>query len=400
MWRDVIESMPHFSSRFVIFVGSNATLLPDIKSQISRTEDLPLDVLVRSKGKLSLEEEAAQASSVMKILSPVVPRCRSFVFDVEHSSSLSVISKNFRGLAEHLRVLKLACRALFLPRSLWMVTHLWMPASSHRGRTNSANRVLIACPSTVSPPDPEEVDDEGYEGYDLYKLCQCLSNIGYIRHLTLENIWIAYEDGTADTSGYEQALKWDNNTLTGNDQEFVMEFIIATSASLPYRFYHLSGTNLDYDSIPRAYHLRLEDIPNVNTQTFCHALERYAGHCLDIVDCKEFSDVHLQEIVKNCISLRRLCLINCPNITIKGLRVMIKSRSELVSESDHPDDGGDHETVVEGTFNVDAAIEAVYCNRSWGRPNRYKPIHRLQVEGHTGTLSQADKRWFKKHVES
>ena len=409
-WKAIIESMPEFCSRMLIFIGSNATPFMRIETQILKSANCLLDVTVRSRGKVNREQEMKRARAVMMLLTPIITRCRTFVFDVRHSSSLPVISKDFRGNAEHLRVLKLECevddgaRTPFygvpeIPEgeefkcpsltTLAMDGITFMDACFVSWTKQFKSTYLDSL--SIYGLSPQLIDDDTYE-FNNMAFCGGLAEIGFIRHLTLDNLDIL-SDGVVQ----DQEHTWDNLTLIGNHPRMVEDFLAITESDTPYCCYHLSDCDFDYSCSPAAHHLRLENITNVHRGTFVRALTLHRGSVLDIIDCKELDDVNLEQIMRNCANLRRLSLIDCPRITIDGLKNMVKVRNKLVENI--------HETSNDprdyGRSNI------YYAERYDGEVNAhlqprplYKKIDRLLVENccRSLTLSKADQSWFKTHV--
>lgn len=121
-WRDVTHNLPEYWSRLVIFIDEKFTPLSEVQKQIELSAHVPLDIFVVNRDldsddedddenwREKAEKENSRAEAVMKLLAPLIPRCRCCVFDVTYSSSLPYISQYFRGHAADLRVLKLHCR--------------------------------------------------------------------------------------------------------------------------------------------------------------------------------------------------------------------------------------------------------------------------------------------------
>ena len=430
-WKSTIETTPEFHSRIVVDLDEKkGPLSSRLKKQLKKALDVPLDVFITRGSKDSDKDlthsENATAATVMKILGPTIPQCRSFVVDVKYGTSLPLLSQYLRGSAEHLRILKLQCEIddededKDLPEVPKLASDLDLPVLS------------IVALDGVTFPDACRIqsftDQFKYlsldilsignlsvpvnEDFDLYTLLEHLCTFGYIRHLIVENILAGCDPGTIE--GGEYQINVDCVTLIGHDLEFTEEFFLGNFGGT-FCYWHIDGSGISENSVPMAHHLRLENIPDVPDNDWHGALTRYFGNRLDIIDCKDFSDEHLDIIANNCEPLRRLYLIDCPNITVKGLKVMITRREELIAVQDEEDDetededdsaDSDAESLIECTSDDDTLIGVGYeaFHGHWEDPRRtspYRPIHRLCVKGHpTKKLSKVDQNWFKKRVKS
>ncbi|RDB26562.1 hypothetical protein Hypma_005675 [Hypsizygus marmoreus] len=109
-WRSVTESISVFWTRIVIFIDSNPTPLPLVRSFFECSRDLPLDVTVMRHPQTYGESDANEyerCRAVIDIMIPHVSRCSTIKFDVIHSSSLPSVSRDFHGLASKLMELYL-----------------------------------------------------------------------------------------------------------------------------------------------------------------------------------------------------------------------------------------------------------------------------------------------------
>ena len=192
---------------------------------------------------MTKQQERKQARTVMKLLTPIVTRCRTFVFEVQHGSSLPAISQDFRGNAKHLHVLKLECEFYDGDKTLFYgaapeipegeefkcpcLTTLALDGNTFRDAyfaswTKQFKSTYLNSLSIygLSPPDAENVGDD----FDLDALCQGLRDIGFIHHLTLHDHNHFYVEG-ASYSGGDSDLTWDNLTLIGHGME---DFLVVT----------------------------------------------------------------------------------------------------------------------------------------------------------------------------
>ncbi|KAJ3504809.1 hypothetical protein NLJ89_g7746 [Agrocybe chaxingu] len=427
-WRDIIRTLPEYWSRVVIFLDLDEPL-EDIEARIARSKGLPLDVRVirsnwdddvsdSSSGEdeesSQIKQEQSRAREIMKILAPLVPRCRSFVFDTKYSSSLPFISQYFRGTAPHLRVLKLQCQTerrnvecpeiptikpedeFTFPRLTTIVLDgcTFMDACRVPSWTRQVKSLYLDTLSISLLSVPDSHDDQ----FDMYKFADYLAKIGYIRHLSLAHIEIAYDPGTED-EGYHQ-YKVDNLTIENQDQPWLEEFnLITFGSSLCY--YHLLDSSIAYESMTMAHHLRLERITDFG-YVFDRAIARHFGNRLDLVDCEGLKDHHLDVIARKCQLLRRLYLLDCPNITVQGLKNMITAREDVAGAYDEDRVIGDRDTsdetgsVVELTDEDDTELADGYVDS--GGAN-FTPIHRLHVQGHPHKLTKSERLWFKRRLE-
>ncbi|KAJ3509940.1 hypothetical protein NLJ89_g4953 [Agrocybe chaxingu] len=431
-WRDVILHLPEYWSRVIVFVDRDVKPA-DIKERIDRARDLPLDILVtrspyggahydNNDNEAEIKQEKTRAKKIMKLLRPLIPRCRSFVFDVEYSSSLPFISQSFRGTAPRLRVLKLQCRVdtkdavlprvpkikrkdeFIFPRLSTVVLDgatfmdaCNIPSFMRQLKDMYLDTLSISRLTAPNPDDEDEDDEYDPAGFDIYNLADHLANIGYTRHLTLAYIDVAYDPGTEE--GGEHQWRVDNLTIKGQDEPWVEELnCITFGSSLCY--YHLINSSIYYESMMMAHHLRLEGI--IDFGNFGRTMERHFGNRLDIVKCNRFMDYHLDAIANGCRFLRRLYLVDCPNITIGGLKLMLADREALASKNDERpkgchDTSDDVESIVEVDEEDDTQMTLSYASRL-GRKT-FTPIHRLHVKGHQLKLTTAEHQWFSDRLE-
>ncbi|CAA7266337.1 unnamed protein product [Cyclocybe aegerita] len=435
-WRDIVSSLPEFATRVVLPIDRTdpTAKLDKIMEGLERANSLPLDILVFPKDtgarrKNDVDIEGTHTIQIMECLAPIVPQCRSFVFKVKYSSSLPLISQQFRGRAPHLRVLKLVCEEdtdedlpCVLPDDipkdeefvfpLLTTIHLdgytFMDACnlpSWKAQLAKMSIDTLTLSNFTAPMQDEE--------FDLAEFSSALADIGHIRHLTLSDYRVGFTEGDSN-EGYNP-LNVDSLTVENlEDIQFMTEFLTGVYAA-KFCFYHLVNTNLSWESIPPVHHLRLERIPELD-YGFNHAFQRFFGSRLDVVDCEHFSDSHLDTIANFCEPLRRLYLIDCPGITAKGLKAMITSRNKLVSKTaslgsdDDEEDGdgeeeegidSDAETIVRCTVSDDEGLENLFEGPE--KPPRgvaFRPIHRIHVQGHPKKLSKADRDWFMKIIRS
>jgi hypothetical protein len=441
LWRDIAHNQPEYWSRLVIFIDKKFTPLSEVQKQIELSAHVPLDIFVVHRdldtddeddgeyGREKAENENSRAEAVMKLLAPLIPRCRCFVFDVTYSSSLPYISQYFRGHAADLRVLKLqskiddSSRPPPVPEILEeenftfpTLTTIALEGSTFMDACNVSSwreqlktlaiDTFSITKLDVSLPDENEDDDENDEDelFDLYALAKNLSNIGFIRTLMLSNVYIPWRTGDFDEGSYEIKV---NNLLVAGDVEieFMEEFLLITFGST-LCYYHLAATALTWESIPLVHHLRLHWTPNMGDYQFRRAMTRFFGNRLDLFECEGLSDELLLHIVGHCEPLRRLYITECPNITVKGLKNMITERNRLVAEEDdeEEDEEADQDTDSESIFECDAddeeLIDSGYsAGERLPRGFSFRPIHRLVVVGHPKKLTKRDRQWFEDHVK-
>ncbi|PPQ69449.1 hypothetical protein CVT26_002859 [Gymnopilus dilepis] len=451
-WRDVVHQLPEFFSRIVVYLDKEEpTPLSQIQLYSRKCPaDVPLDIVVTRRtfpdksNEDEREREESLAKAVTKACAPLLPRCRSFIFDVLHTTSLPYISQNFEGHCPHLGVLKLeariddedlntlphtadikSARSFTFPNlfSLALDGYTFMDAirlPSFKAQMKDLSIDTLSICSFTSPED----NDDGYE--DVEDFAMDLSKIGYIRHLTL-GVDILADPGKYESGDCEIAL--DHLTIYGADYEMMEDFSNVTFGS-SLCFLHLVDTDITYESLPVVHHLRLERLPEEPNHDpykyrdpnpavrFGDAIRRFLGHRLDLIDCQGITDEHLKYIATNCEPLRRLYIANCPKITIKGLKAFISKREEMISEQDEDadedtsdnsddeldaDDGNDSD--AESLFKCDAQSDAVLiegflADASPPRGLPYRSFCRLNVSGTGHHLSKTDRRWFQKHVQA
>jgi hypothetical protein len=442
LWRDVARNLPEYWSRLVIFIDENFTPLSEVQKQIELSGHVPLDIFVIHRDfdtdddddDDEAEREASRVEAVMKLLAPLIPRSRCFVFNVKYSSSLPYISQDFRGHAPDLRVLKLQCMiddgrsrpppapeiaaeeefTFPLLTTVALDGCTFMDACNVPSWKNQLNVLVIDTLSIsnftapgVNRDEDEDSDDED-EPFDLYALVNNLSHIGFIRNLILNNVNTALRTGDFDEGCYE--IQLNNLTVIGNqDIEYMQELHLITFGST-LCYYHLADTPLSWESIPLVHHLRLQRTPNMEDYDFRRAMTRFFGNRLDLLDCEGLSDEHLLNIAGHCEPLRRLYIKGCPNITVEGLRDMITERNRLVGEDDDDDDDDDEEdsdddtdeeSILECDDDAEELIDSGFsASEQPPRGFSFQPIHRLVVVGHPEKLTKSSRQWFRDRVRS
>lgn len=239
--------------------------------------------------------------------------------------------------------------------------------------------------------------------FTIHDLVHGLANFGALRSLVLFDIKMESGCGDDDRGS---SFRVDNLTMQNMDEACAEEFSVASYSDSTWCYFHVINTPITYASIPLVHHLRLENIPNICHPEFNRSLTRFFGNRLDIDKCPELDDDHLQHIANSCLQLRRVYIKDCPGITVRGLRMMISVRDDLVDESKdrifekltigHRDDT---ESLLGCTTEADEQIKLGHAGNKYGRQDAC-PIHRLHVMGHPAKLSTAERRWFERNLES
>ena len=446
MWRDITRRVPELWSRLAIFFNSDfPPRLSQVLKQIKLSGHVPLDIVVfhcyhhtgAEEPYLEARIENSWMEALMPLLLPLIPRCRSFIIDMKYNTSLPGIFQ-FRGHAPYLRVLKLQCGfwdpdydsypssppAELSAEEVFtfpLLTTLALDGNTFRDAFNAPSwrhQLKTMVIDTLSISDPDKCSSYGYDDddddehpFDLYALASNLSNIAFIRTLTLNNINTPWRTGHHAKGVYQ--IHMDNLIVSRQlNEEYTEEFNLVTFGST-LCYFHLYNGSLTWASLPPVHHLRLEWIDYMDTFEFRHAMTRFFGNRLDLFECEGLSDELLLHIARHCEPLRRLYIKECPNITVKGLKNMIAGRSCLVvSEEDDKEDGGDeegyeditgsdNESILECDAEADELIEHAYSNdKQPPRGLSFRPIHRLVVAGHPEKLSKPDHKWFQDHIKS
>ena len=434
-WRDIIHTLPEFLSRIAIFVDDPPTPLASIQEQIKATRGFPLDILVTRRDfdeesdpeiehdyfKI-MTDEKARVKEVVKLLPTLIPTSRSIVFDLQYSTSLPYISRDFHGPAKLLRVLKLAC----VQEGLDDTEHL--PFLGVVSRKTSGDefevpllsvlvldgntlvdallldswkrQMKIMSMDTLSTSHLNLLKYENFT-FTIHDLVHGLANFGSLRNLTLFDIKM--ESGCGDDDGGSSFLV-DNLIMEDMDELCAEEFNVASDSGSTWCFAHFINTPITHASIPLVHHLRLQNIPNMGFE-FNRSLTRFFGNRLDFLNCPELDDDHLEHIANSCLQVRRIYIENCPGITVQGLQVMITARGDLVDDSD--------DLIFEKlTIGYRDETESLLgCNSEadekiqQGYDNNYQrkvacPIHRLHVTGHPAKLTRTERKWFERNVET
>ncbi|CAA7266332.1 unnamed protein product [Cyclocybe aegerita] len=427
LWREILKTMPEYKTRLLVCLDQRSLGLKRLKAQVSGTNNLPLDVLVTRKDFEAEDEEdeeqgdfeRSRMRAVMDWLSPLLPRIRTFVCNTKFASSLPYISQDFHGPAEQLRVLKLQCKVddewnYRLPDEMAV---MYQPAEKEFMFPNLATIVLHGCTfldacavaawrrqlagmsidslciaKFTTPSRENDYGEVPYHAYsfNLYMLMSRIRDIGFIGHLTLQEILPEYDTGQVGEGGTEPEA--DNLTLRDLEGGVADElnFIIAGHK---WCSYHIVNTDLYCDPLPMAHHLRIENAFDSPGASLKKVFEHFPGRRLDIVNCKELTDEHLQIIAQKCKNLRWLYLTNCPNITVEGVKKMISARRDIASPDDAASDGeSDAEDGRECTSADDIKLNPDSKAYADSSPRR---MSRLHIAQHPTKLTDDERVWFK-----
>ncbi|PPQ69450.1 hypothetical protein CVT26_002860 [Gymnopilus dilepis] len=456
-WRAVAQMLPEFWSRMDILIDEQKpTPLSHIRAQADRVPlHIPLNILVTRRDfpeglrdeykvdKNELKRESTRSKEVMEVLAPLIPKCISFVFLVLHSSSLPCISQYFRGEAPNLCALKLkamlddknfklpplpnipAGEVFKFPRltNLELFGYTFMDTCrmmSWRTQIHELSLDTVVISNFTAPPPPKDEDEEpAKESIWVQELIdglsQHISNIGYVRHLTLCDLTFPpLETVPFENPPRTEILPADNLTMDNIGESFIERFFSNMGTSLCY--FNLMESSITAEGMPLVYHLHISNPPD---GSFLGALSQFCGHRLDIFEYDDLTDKDLLTIARSCEQLRRLYIMDCPKITVNGVKKMIELREELVNKrrdgdkqaggnrggkddfrmTEEDDPGSDTVSFMEANRERDYVLAKKYYG--YDGPNElYVPIHRLEVLDHPQELSAADRRWFKKKVRS
>ncbi|RDB26517.1 hypothetical protein Hypma_005668 [Hypsizygus marmoreus] len=357
-WRSVAESISVFWTRIVIFVDSNPTPLPLVRSFFECSRDLPFDVTVMRRPETYGESDADEykrCRAVIDIMMPHVSRCSTIKFDVIHSSSLPSISKDFHGLAPKLTELHLLCRiddgVPSGPRS---------QISSHQNQTDNP----FSCPAlthievdgrnfahayldlpswrqSLQDPTERSVSGLGLEisvtnfapnysiakdfQYTLHDFLTFLESLPYLRKLSLANVIFPY------------------HTLSPLNDHFILSVSDLALKDLSNGFFTVFTAVVGFDSLYEAFiencALGSADVPPCDrlvlskidaSESLWPFLMGWGGSALDVRDCPSLDDTVLQGLRME-IGDAHLFLRDCPNFTVKGLKKLVRNMNRRVT---------------------------------------------------------------------
>jgi len=424
LWRNILQAN---LIQFYVDEYSPA-YIEQFESQIRQANvEFALDIRVinRRADDTDKHEEKQIAQDVMKIISPILYRCRTLVFKLLYGSSLPVISQDFSGNAPDLLLLKLQCRI----REDEITTPVKGPIigpdlfARSQDRFTTPNLTILALdgltfadafliPSWVAQMANLSLDKLSishcgpshtlYNAFDVYFLLDSLSSIAHIRHLILDDIGIetTHEILFAGHPHPRYHLKVDHLTITRPQKASVVRQFLLRSVWPVLDYFHLSQAPIDHRSIPAVHHLRLEEahISGYFWHGFMTTLNRFYGHRLDLIKCEALCDQHLLQIGTHCERMFRLYIKDCPNITVGGLKAMIIARNDNIQDEHQEEADTDNDEYLMPVDESSVIERAFGRYFSGARDIPFVPIHRLHISGHPCVLSQADKRWFRKHV--
>ncbi|KAF9552699.1 hypothetical protein CPC08DRAFT_714379 [Agrocybe pediades] len=400
----------------------SSTYVDQISRQIQESNPgLPLDIFVINRSVSAVYNDAEKQREhqiihhLMNIISPIVKRCRTLVFNLKYSSSLPLLSQDFSGPAPDLLVLKTPITQLKEPT---ITDPFIVPKLSVLALDGLTFPDAFLLPTWASQMkginlDTLSISHLGPIGhFNTKRLLEYCALPSRIRHLILDDLHL--EPGHLSSSSQEDlnSSRLDLTKLSIlNPRKLSLANMFSSPplrafksrSVLPYLC--LAGRNLgiNHHVVPMTHHLRLEGIPvaaGMAWQGFMCAMNRYFGEKLELVQCAGLSDMHLEQVGRACERADNLEVVveegNTKSlVSVEGLKKMVRVREEEVRRRSRAG-------VVDALDECEV-IRLAYKNyfspdleKRW-RP-RPVPFRRLRVVGLRGVLSEEDRTWFVEKV--
>ncbi|KAF8075896.1 hypothetical protein FPV67DRAFT_388319 [Lyophyllum atratum] len=344
-WRDIVESVPAFWTRIVVFVDTRPTPPSRILKQLRLSGTLELDVFILRRPETYIQDDVGEherCRAVIDLLMPHLHRCRAVSFDVINTSSLPSISRDFRGPALALTELTLKARvddgsrsSVSLQSNELEPFHCPNLSKIDIDGRNFAQACLDlpswqACLSAVprerflsirlSTFTPKSAGDHRFTT-DLF--LAFLATLPTLHRLTLEDVEFSYVESSAPPAFDERARIYPSCfTAIGLTAGFMRAILDGTDFD-SLEFMHVERCGLTGAHAPHAGSLTLTDISaGEDLEGF---LRPWWGYSLDVVRCPGFDDAVLRTAfeadVEKTVHLR---IEDCEGFSAGGLRAMVK----------------------------------------------------------------------------
>ncbi|KAF8902615.1 hypothetical protein CPB84DRAFT_1961562 [Gymnopilus junonius] len=338
-WKKLIRSIPHFSTRVIIFVDEPISL-SSLQDRFSVSKTLLIKVFVVRKDYEATEDtlEKGRIKEAMKALVPHVTRCQVVVFDVLHDSSLPRITY-FSGKAAKLRTLRMKSRqygtavpyisqqptpslrpnpkAFLCPRLQYLDLdgRVFVMAMSIEGWAESI-RMLTKKRLTVCNLSP-------LADFNLDDLLTALSQLGHLTELKLSNVEL---DIPSNIGGSFSPLFIQNFELEGLKRNFLGGFFNHHYNKIDVSRIILDNCELGLIDHLASWHLILRTFKGRRYHRICQAVERFGLH---IENCPGLDDSLIIALSNFCPSkdaffantLRQLGIVSSGPVSVKAIKI-------------------------------------------------------------------------------
>jgi len=394
-WYDLMLLVPEFWTRLVIFVDSQPIPIADLRAQLSASRDCGFEAHIINRkdaiGEDCMERDRVQA--VVEALSPHFHRCERLTFDVMHNSSIPSIRRNFSGSYPHLKELLMECKIHdSKPQEVGENEVKASPLFPNLDRialTGSAFADSYQNPSwfskietkklelcKISHLSPIDVPD-----LTFFNFVSVLGGLGNMISLELKHVDLPTLPVEDLPDGWDFLFDFNRLHLEGLKKETFQEFEYFTSPLLYLESQTIRACELTDYGIRHSYYLGVQDINS--TEELLSFVPTLSCRCVSFESCGGLNDAVLE-----CLSrpdpvtgewgfetLHDLSISNSPEISVQGLKRLVKSR------------------IVEASA------------RGYGKDPNYDdfeeitPVASLHIS-HCVDFSSKDVRWFKRKVKN
>ncbi|EDR07828.1 uncharacterized protein LACBIDRAFT_327562 [Laccaria bicolor S238N-H82] len=347
-WYDLMLLVPEFLTRLVIFVDSQPTSTTDLRAQLSASRDRVFEAHITNRQDGIGEDlmERARVQAVVEVLSPHFHRCDRLTFNVMHNSSIPSIRRNFSGVCPLLTELLIECKIHdSKPKEVGKNEVKAPPLFPNLDRialTGSAFADAYEHPSWLS-------------GIETKRLALCkishLSSID-VPDLTFFNFlsvlgrfkgsMISLELNHVDLptfplvedlpDDWDYQLDFSSLHLEGLKKETFQEFGHFTNTSRYLESQTIRACELTDHGIGHSYYLDVQDIKN--TEELLSVVPTLSSRCVSFVSCGGLNDAVLERLSMRdpytgewgLENLQDLNILNSPEISVQGLKRLVKSR--------------------------------------------------------------------------
>ncbi|EDR06487.1 uncharacterized protein LACBIDRAFT_299915 [Laccaria bicolor S238N-H82] len=394
-WYDLMLLVPEFWTRLVIFVDSQPTSTTDLRAQLSASRDQVFwaHIINRQDGIGEDFMERARVQAVVEALSPHLDRCERLTFNVMHNSSIPSIRRNFSGVCPFLTELLIECKIHdSKPKEVGEIEVKAPPLFPNLERialTGSAFADAYENPSWLSGIETKRLA--------MYKISHLssidvpdltffnfLSVLGRFKgsmislelyHVDLPTLPL---DGNIPND-WDFRLDFSSLHLEGLKKETFEEFGHFTSNSPTLESQTIRACELTDYGICHSYYLDVQDIND--TEQLLSVVPTLSSRCVNFISCGGLNDAVLERLSMpdpysgewGLENLQDLSIFNSPEISVQGLKRLVKSRI------------------------VEASARGYGKDPSYDDFDQMAPIASLSIS-RCVDFSAVDVRWFKSKV--
>ncbi|KIJ95496.1 hypothetical protein K443DRAFT_325383 [Laccaria amethystina LaAM-08-1] len=394
-WYDLMLLVSEFWTRLVIFVDSQPTPIADLRAQLSASRDWSFEAHIINRqdgiGEDCMERSRVQA--VVEALSPHFHRCERLTFDVMHNSSIPSIRRNFSGTYPLLTELLIECKIhdskpqevgeneAKAPPLFPNLDRIALTGSAFADAyenpswlTGIETKKLALC--KISHLSPIDVPD-----LTFFNFLSVLGRLGNMISLELKHVNLPTLPDEDVPNDWDFRLDFNSLHLEGLKKETFQEFDYFTSTLLYLESQTIRACELPDYGISHSYYLDVEDISS--TEELLSVVPTLSSRCVTFVSCGGLNDAVLERLSMpdpdtgewGLETLQDLSILNSPEISVQGLKRLVKSRIVEASARGYGKDPN------YDTFDEMAPIARLYISRC--------------VD-----FSPEDVRWFKRKVRN